>query len=558
MKKTSILLSIALTSISLSAQVEPIDTDGNGYRNISTLDHLRWISENSSSWSSSFELENDIDASATSSWSYYNDILGFKPIGSGFLSDFEGVFDGKGYTISNLYINSQVTGTEAAMFSTTENASILNLTLDNCNVTSDNYDAAMLIGKAQNTSLTNCNVSGSVNGEGKVGGMVSSALASVINNCIANVEIPSVNNYVGGLVGEIKSGTTISNSSSSGNISGNDYVGGLIGYSSSSTISSSYSSINISSDKQDVGGFIGYNYQTSIEESYSTGSVTLTGQSSTKSGGFVGYNNLGTISLCYSLSSVSSEDTEVGGFVGYNEGTIEKCYAFASVVGKGTVGGFVGENVNTGSILNCYSRGTVTATGAGHVYLGGFVGSNSLQAEISNCYSTGFVSAPNTTFTDLGGFVGDNNTSAPQSYRGIITDCYWDSNTSGLSSSDGGQGESTSNMKIQSTFTNWNFNNIWVLNESFNNGYPYLNIYTVNVEENEGSHFNVYPNPAKDILNIYSKTNIQSVFILDLTGKIVLHDYSNSIKSIDVTSLKSGVYLIRINNQKITKKIVKQ
>lgn len=558
MKKTITFLSVAFLGMSINAQVEPTDTDANGFRNVSTLDHLRWISENSSSWSSNFELENDIDASATSSWNHYNDIVGFKPIGSGYLSDFEGVFDGKGYSISNLHINSQVTGTQVAMFSTTDNASIQNLTLDNCNVTSDNYDAAILVGKAQNTSFNNCTVSGFVNGEGKVGGLISSAISSTINNCTATVDIPSVNNYVGGLIGEIKSGSFVSNSSSSGVVSGNDYVGGLIGSSNSSSIANSFTSVNVTSDKQDVGGFIGYNYQTSIDESYSTGSVVLTGQSSTKSGGFVGYNSQGTISLCYSLGSISSEDSEVGGFVGYNEGTIEKCYAFASVEARATVGGFVGENINTGTILNCYSRGAVTATGSGHVYLGGFVGSNNFQGEITNCYATGFVSAPNTSFTDLGGFVGDNNTSAPQNYQGIITDCYWDSSTSGMSSSDGGSGESTSNMKLQSTFTNWNFNNIWTINGSFNNGYPYLNMYAVKVEENEVVQFNVFPNPVRDVLNIDSNIKVYSVFIYDLTGKVVQQNSNDALNRIDISNLKSGIYLVQINDQKITKKIVKQ
>ncbi len=50
------------------AQVQPQDTDGDGYYNISTLDHLRWVSENDSCWSWNFELDNDIDASDTRNW----------------------------------------------------------------------------------------------------------------------------------------------------------------------------------------------------------------------------------------------------------------------------------------------------------------------------------------------------------------------------------------------------------------------------------------------------------------------------------------------------------
>ncbi|MCT4582209.1 MAG: T9SS type A sorting domain-containing protein [Flavobacteriales bacterium] len=558
MKKITTFLSVAFIGVSMNAQIEPTDTDGNGFRNVSTLEHLRWISENGSSWSSSFELDNDINASATSSWSYYNDVLGFKPIGSGFLSNFDGVFDGRGYSISGLYVNSQVPGTQVGLFSTTNNATIQNLNLENCHVESDNFSAGLLVGRAQNTTINNCSVNGTVNGGEKVGGLVGSAIATTINNCLATVNIPSVNNYVGGLVGELKSGSLVSNSNSSGVVAGNDDVGGLVGYSGNSAIENSYTSVNVSSDKQDVGGFIGYNYQTSISESYSTGLVTLTGQSSTKSGGFVGYNNLGTITLCYSLGTVSSEDTEVGGFVGYNEGTIAKSYVFANVIGKATVGGFVGENVGTGIIQNCYSRGAVTATGAGHVYLGGFAGSNNFQGELVNCYATGYVSAPHTSFTDIGGFVGDNNTSAPQSYRGVVTDCYWDNMTSGMSVSDGATGESTSNMKQQSTYTNWDFNSVWTINESFNNGYPYLNLYTVGIKQNELAAFNVYPNPVKDRLVVDAETDVYKISIVDLRGSVVLQNIDVNVSYIDVSNLIPGVYLVQINDQQLTKKIIKQ
>ena len=57
MKKLLTVFLMLFTTMILNAQVEPIDTDGNGYRNISTLDHLRWVSENESSWGDDFELD---------------------------------------------------------------------------------------------------------------------------------------------------------------------------------------------------------------------------------------------------------------------------------------------------------------------------------------------------------------------------------------------------------------------------------------------------------------------------------------------------------------------
>ena len=48
-----------------------------------------------------YVLGNDIDATATSGW---NDGAGFESIGTE-ASSFKGSFDGKGYKITNLYIN---------------------------------------------------------------------------------------------------------------------------------------------------------------------------------------------------------------------------------------------------------------------------------------------------------------------------------------------------------------------------------------------------------------------------------------------------------------------
>jgi hypothetical protein len=55
---------------------------------------------------------------------------------------------------------------------------------------------------------------------------------------------------------------------------------------------------------------------------------------------------------------------------------------------------------------------------------------------------------------------------------GTVTDSFWDINTSGLTSSYGGTGLTTVQMKTSSTFAdaNWDFNNVWQICESTN--YP--------------------------------------------------------------------------------------
>jgi hypothetical protein len=55
---------------------------------------------------------------------------------------------------------------------------------------------------------------------------------------------------------------------------------------------------------------------------------------------------------------------------------------------------------------------------------------------------------------------------------GTTTNSYWDIETSGQSTSDGGTGKTTAEMKTQSTYTNWDFVNIWAIKEGVS--YPYL------------------------------------------------------------------------------------
>ena len=76
---------------------------------------------------------------------------------------------------------------------------------------------------------------------------------------------------------------------------------------------------------------------------------------------------------------------------------------------------------------------------------------------------------------------------------------------------------------------------------------------TISIQDNNTSEFNIYPNPAKDVLiidGIYNSVNIYDVF-----GKLVLT--TKSQKSIDITKLSNGVYMLEINtgNAFKTKKI---
>ena len=203
---------------------------------------------------------------------------------------------------------------------------------------------------------------------------------------------------VGGLVGWNRG--IVGNSHSTGGVTGNEDVGGLVG-SNWGTVSDSYSSGYVSGDEM-VGGLVGQNYGP-VSNSYFIGSVT-------------GYE-------------------DVGGLAGLNWATVGNCYATGNVNGDSGVGGLAGSNYE-GTVRDSYSSGDVN----GDEYVGGLLGSN--HGTVRNSYSNGSV----TGYDYVGGLVGSN-------YEGNVRKSFWDTETSGQDTSDGGTGRTTAQMKSRTTFS---------------------------------------------------------------------------------------------------------
>ena len=69
----------------------------------------------------------------------------------------------------------------------------------------------------------------------------------------------------------------------------------------------------------------------------------------------------------------------------------------------------------------------------------------------------------------------------------------------------------------------------------------------VGLTENENDKLVIYPNPVSNSLFIQSGIEIEHVQIFDLLGKVVLSDsYDNNSKSIEISSLKEGIYFLNI------------
>ncbi len=335
-----------------------------------------------------------------------------------------------------------------------------------------------LAGDFEYSTMTNCYSTGTVNGYDYVGGLIGYTYAVAVTNCYATGVVNGYDYYVGGLVGYNEYGNVdtcysesvtngyydvggligynyycaISNSYATGTVTGNYEIGGLIGYNDGGKITDSYATGAVTGSDYEVGGLVGYNYYSPIANSYATGAVT----GSYEVGGLVGYMEYANISSSYSTGAVSGSEYDVGGLVGYNYyASITMSYATGMVnAGGDDVGGLVGEN-DYGYISNCYSTGEVNG---GYDYVGGLVG-YLFGGYIGYSYATGEVNG----YDIVGGLVGGESVSDP----GTVRACFWDTETSGLDESDGGEGKTTALMQTQATFTaeGWNFTAIWNIKE---------------------------------------------------------------------------------------------
>jgi hypothetical protein len=241
------------------------------------------------------------------------------------------------------------------------------------------------------------------------------------------------------------------------NIVGRHVVGSLIGGLNYGTLSGCYTEVGSVSSDWSGGGLVGGNYYGTITNCYSTSSVFGSGINYWQGvGGLLGGNSYGTITNCYTEGGSVSGYSGVGGLVGCNtSGSISNCYSTESVTGsRHFAGGLVGTSF-LGSISDCYSTGSVV----GYDYVGGLVGFNERGAIITNCYATGNVSGNRS----VGGLVG---------VGGSAYSSYWDTQSSGLSTSYGGTGKTTTEMQMASTFIGWAYNPVWTIDEG--KDYPRL------------------------------------------------------------------------------------
>ncbi|MDD4332958.1 MAG: GLUG motif-containing protein [Patescibacteria group bacterium] len=261
-----------------------------------------------------------------------------------------------------------------------------------------NYTHIGLFGYTKNAEIKNIGlINENITGYRFVGGLAGTAESTQITNCHTSGTITSTFGEAGGLVA---------------------LGGGLVATEQNVlAISGCYSECAVTSAGNMVGGLVG-DLNGSIINSYAVGNVNgndylggLVGQ--------LGYAVISTISNSFSTGSVGGQN-RIGGLLGYlKQGTISNSYSFGYVSGVSRIGGLAGEAYN-GSIINSYAGGEVI----GSSYVGGLFGVND---HLVCAYS------------------------------------YWNkestgqSNYSGDGVCNGVEGKTTNEMKIQSTYFDWDF-----------------------------------------------------------------------------------------------------
>jgi len=258
---------------------------------------------------------------------------------------------------------------------------------------SENYVGGIAGYAGADSIMANCTVAGTIRGKFYVGGVVGSiykianqtpvlpTITAAITECEVTCTVTGSENYVGGVVGYAYSGAEVSNSSSSGTITGKQYVGGVAGYTDGEitvcTNSGNVNSENVKEWQEYVGGVAGY-AGTNSEISNCASSGNITGKSC--AGGVAGYTD-GVIKLCSNTGNVNSVNMDgwqqnIGGVVGYagSNNTISNNSNSGDIHGSSAVGGIAGGGdwTQTGSTINNnLSTGEVT----GHNnYVGGIIG----------------------------------------------------------------------------------------------------------------------------------------------------------------------------------------
>jgi len=292
-------ISIIFTCSALYAQF----AGGNGTEAdpylVQTAAQLNQIRNYNNCW---FKQVADIDLDVIP----YNQLSGWQPIGEP-MSNFCLKYNGCGLTISNLYINS--IWSWKGLFGELSNSVLDSIRLDNVNVNGEAYIGG-LVGSAVSTLIMHCHSSGVVTGNEYTGGIVgNSESGSVISYCSSDA---TVNCFIvsGGLIGCLTS-SSVNNCCSWGQVNGELFSGGLAGEIDNCSITDCFT-YGETQGVLEIGGLVGDAHQSNLTNCYARGHVIDIGGGADM-GGLVGSNSGSNIMHCYWDVQTTNQSSSQGG-----------------------------------------------------------------------------------------------------------------------------------------------------------------------------------------------------------------------------------------------------
>lgn len=240
-----------------------------------------------------FKLANDIELEGT--W-----IPLCRQTSSG---EFKGVFDGAGYTISNLSIDASFGG---GLFYNNY-GTIRNIKV----ITADNgMEGSGIIAASNYGTISNCTAIGIISGIFDNTGGICADNYKNISGCKfeGNVVNSKTKSYTGGICGKNSENGIIMKCKVAGNITGTSSTGGICGKNSEERTISTCAVIGNITGGSFTGGICGTNYAANIKNCYFKGEVN---SNSSSKGGIAGYSDftnstLGSITDCYAVPTFNS------------------------------------------------------------------------------------------------------------------------------------------------------------------------------------------------------------------------------------------------------------
>lgn len=262
----------------------------------------------------------------------------------------------------------------------------------------------------------------------------------------------------------------------------------------------------------------------------------------------------GRIINCYAIGDVyTKKGIAVGLLAGIFSGEINRCWSKGSLdstdpwwesSGRVSAGGIVGEA--EGNIINCYSICDIKANVQSIVskqtsYVGGIVGKlEGAAITIEDSYYVGSlltsVENDNQVYR-VGGIIGCFEYSNPDMSKYDISNCYYNSDTTGITSetdsnmiSKLGIPKTTDEMKSGNTYENWDFENVWQMGTYMNDGYPYFRNtekFYVNREEIVISYEELFIDYPRDLDNVVTDRILEKVWNASTEAQSI---YSNGEK----------------------------